>query len=115
MPTASATNRPTRARAALYARVFTTPRSGHGQGVGLQLDEPRAVAAYRGLTPIHEYPDQGESGATTSRPSFDAMMKAAQAGTFEQLLVWRLDRLGGLLPHLLNPPREGGRRAGRAA
>lgn len=30
------------------------------------------------------------------------MMKAAQAGKFEHLLVWKLDRLGRSLPHLLN-------------
>ncbi len=86
-------------RAALYARVSTT---NHGQDVGLQIDELRAVAAHRGLTLVHEYVDEGVSGATTSRPSFDAMMKAAQAGKFEHLLVWKLDRLGRSLPHLLN-------------
>lgn len=84
-------------RAALYARCST----GH-QEVGLQVDELRAVAAHRGLNLVAEFVDEGVSGATTSRPNFDAMMKAAQAGKFEHLLVWKLDRLGRSLPHLLN-------------
>lgn len=89
-------SRPT--RAALYARVSTT---GHGQDVGLQLDELRQVAAQRGLEVVAEYVDEGVSGATTSRPAFDEMMADAQAGRFGVLLVWKLDRLGRSLQHLL--------------
>ena len=41
-----------------------------------------------------EYVDEGVSGASTSRPGFDAMMRAAQAGKFEHLLN-SLDLLAG--------------------
>jgi hypothetical protein len=44
-------------RAALYARVST---SGHGQDVGLQLDELHPVAAQRSWVPS-EFVDEGVS------------------------------------------------------
>ena len=88
----------TRTRAALYARVSTI---GHGQDVQLQLDELRQVAAQRGWEIAGVYQDEGISGAKTSRPGLDQMMADAQAGRFDVLAVWRLDRLGRDLPHLL--------------
>jgi DNA invertase Pin-like site-specific DNA recombinase len=87
---------PTAPRAALYARCSTTNRD-----VDLQLDELRAVAAHRSLVVVEEYVDEGVSGAATSRPGFDAMMKAAQGRKFEHLLVWKLDRLGRSTAHLV--------------
>jgi YD repeat-containing protein len=50
-------------RTALYARVSTT---GHGQGVGLQLEELRQVARQRGWNVVAEHVDHGVSGATTT-------------------------------------------------
>ena len=55
-------------RAALYARVSTI---GHGQDVGLQLDELRQVAAQRGWDVVGIYEDAGVSGTRTSRPGLD--------------------------------------------
>ncbi len=86
-------------RAALYARVSTT---GHGQDVGLQLDELRQVAAQRGWTLHEEYVDAGVSGGKASRPALDRMMADAQAGRFDVVLIWKLDRLGRSLQHLLS-------------
>ena len=74
---------------------------GHGQDVGLQLDELRQVAAQRGWSIVGEYSDEGVSGAKTSRPQLDRMLADAQAGRFDLLAVWKLDRLGRSLPHLL--------------
>ena len=85
-------------RAALYARVSTV---GHGQDFGLQLDELRQVAAQRGWSVVAEFVDEGVSGAKTSRPQLDLMLADAQAGRFDLLAVWKLDRLGRSLPHLL--------------
>ncbi|MCK6566043.1 MAG: recombinase family protein [Dehalococcoidia bacterium] len=84
------TSKPTRPRAALYARVSTT---GHGQDVGLQLDELRQVAAQRGWDVVGIYEDAGVSGTKTSRPGLDRMLADAQAG--------KLDRLGRSLQHVL--------------
>jgi DNA invertase Pin-like site-specific DNA recombinase len=87
-------------RVALYARVSTVNK---GQDVGLQLDELRQVAAQRGWVVAEErvYVDDGVSGATESRPALDRLLADAQAGRFDLVAVWKLDRLGRSLQHLL--------------
>ncbi len=85
-------------RAALYARVSTV---GHGQDVGLQLDELRQVAVQRGWTIAAEYVDAGVSGVAVSRAGLDRMLADAQAGRLDVVAVWKLDRLGRSLQHLL--------------
>jgi DNA invertase Pin-like site-specific DNA recombinase len=75
-------------RAALYARVSTT---GHGQDVGLQLDELRQVAAQRRWQVV-EYVDEGVSGSKDSRPALDRMMADARRGKLDVVAVWRFDR-----------------------
>lgn len=85
-------------RVAIYARIST---SGHGQDVGLQLDELRQVAGQRGWNIVGEFIDEGISGAKADRPGLDAMMKAARLGKFDLVAVWKLDRLGRSLQHLL--------------
>ena len=84
-------------RVALYARVSTL----HGQDVGLQLDELRQVAGQRGWDLVEEYVDEGVSGAKASRPGLDRLLADAQRGRFDVVLVWKLDRLGRSLQHLL--------------
>ena len=88
----------TKVRSALYARVST---SGQGQDVGLQLEELRRVAQQRGWIVVEELTDEGVSGVKTSRPGLDRMLALAQAGKIDLLAVWKLDRLGRSLPHLL--------------
>ena len=85
-------------RAALYARVSTT---GHGQDVGLQLEELRTAAVLRGWDIAEEFVDRGVSGARESRPALDRMLADAQAGRVDVVVVWKLDRLGRSLQHLL--------------
>ena len=85
-------------RVAIYARVSTV---GKGQDAGLQLDELRQVAAQRGWVMVQEYVDDGISGSTESRPALNRMMADAQAGRFDLVAVWKLDRLGRSLQHLL--------------
>ena len=85
-------------RAALYARVSTT---GHGQDVELQLEELRRVAHQRGWRVAGEFVDNGVSGTTVSRPALDEMLDAARRGRLDVVCVWKLDRLGRSLQHLL--------------
>ncbi len=85
-------------RVALYARVSTV---NHGQDSGLQLEELRQVAAQRGWIVAKEYVDNGVSGSKTSRPALDQMLADAQAGRFDVLVVWKLDRLAQSLQTLL--------------
>jgi DNA invertase Pin-like site-specific DNA recombinase len=84
-------------RAALYARVSTT---GHGQDVGLQLDELRQVAAQRGWASV-DYVDEGVSGSKDRRPALDRMMADARTGRLDVVAVWRFDRFARNTAHLL--------------
>ena len=84
-------------RAAIYARVSTL----NGQSVEMQRRDLRELAVRRGFEIAGEYCDEGQSGAKASRPALDAMLADARRGKFRVLLVWRLDRLGRSLSHLV--------------
>ena len=88
---------PTIARIALYARVSTL----NGQNPHLQLDELREYAQRRGWTIAGEYVDLGVSGAKDSRPDLNRMLADAHARKFDAIAVWKLDRLGRSLRHLV--------------
>lgn len=85
-------------RAALYGRVSTT---GHGQDVRTQTEPLQAAAEQRGWSVVEVYTDIGISGAKETRPALDRMMTAARAGQVDVVCVWKLDRLGRSLSHLL--------------
>ncbi|MCM2473176.1 recombinase family protein [Rhizobium sp. CG5] len=80
-----------------YARVSTSD-----QNLDLQLQALTAAGCER------IFSDQGLSGASRARPgliqSFD------QLGAGDTLVVWRLDRLGRSLSHLIDVVAELGRR-----
>jgi DNA invertase Pin-like site-specific DNA recombinase len=88
----SATRQP---RAALYARVSTSD-----QTTDNQLLELRRYAEARGWQ-TKEFVDEGVSGAKESRPALDQLLKDARRRRFDLLVVWRLDRLGRNLRHLI--------------
>ncbi len=71
-----------------YARVST-----EDQNLALQIVALQKAGCERLFT------DQGISGATFVRPGLSAALDAACAG--DSLIVWRLDRLGRSLTHLV--------------
>ena len=81
---------------ALYARVSTD-----GQDPEVQLQALRAHAIQRGWTIVEEFVDHGFSGAKEKRPALDRLMKAAWAGKFQAVLVFRFDRFARSPKHLL--------------
>jgi DNA invertase Pin-like site-specific DNA recombinase len=85
-------------RAALYARVSTNDR----QDPDLQLRELRDHAGVRGWKVIDEYVDKGHSGAKDSRPALNRLMADARRRKFDVIAVWKLDRFGRSLRHLVN-------------
>lgn len=85
-------------RAALYARVSTTDK---GQDPELQLVDLRKAAEARGWSVVGEYTDNGVSGAKESRPALDRMLRDVKAKRVDVVAVWKLDRLGRSLQHLL--------------
>ena len=90
-------------RAALYARVSTT---GHGQDVGLQVEELERVAEQRGWEVIGVYTDKGISGSKDTRPELDDMMAACRRGQVDLVAVWRFDRFARSTRHLLTAMEE---------
>ena len=85
-------------RAAVYARVSTT---NHGQDVNMQLRELREFCERRGLEIAGEYTESA-SGAKDSRPELNRLMADAKQRRFDAVCVWKLDRFGRSLRHLVN-------------
>ena len=89
-------------RVALYARVST---SNGQQDPEMQLRELREYAKHRGLIIIGEYVDR-ISGSKDSRPALNQLMTDASRRKFDAVLVWKLDRFGRSLRHLVNAIAE---------
>lgn len=82
-------------RAALYGRVSTTDQTSENQFLELHQ-----FATARGWTVV-EYRDEGISGSRQSRPALDRLVRDAKRRRFDVLVVWKLDRLGRSLRHLI--------------
>jgi DNA invertase Pin-like site-specific DNA recombinase len=80
-----------------YARISTEEQS---------LDLQRDALARAGCGEMFE--DRGVSGVATHRPGLDAALKKIAHG--DVLVVWKLDRLGRSLPHLIETVRQLGAR-----
>jgi DNA invertase Pin-like site-specific DNA recombinase len=89
-------------RVALYARVST---SNGQQDPEMQLRELREFAEHRGLSVIGEYVDR-MTGSKDSRPALNRLMFDASRRKFDAVLVWKLDRFGRSLRHLVNAIAE---------
>jgi site-specific DNA recombinase len=80
-----------------------------GQDPEAQLQPLREMCRVRGWTIVHEYVDQGWSGASESRPALDELMAAVDAidvkkpatRKFEGIIVWKFDRLFRSTQHML--------------
>jgi DNA invertase Pin-like site-specific DNA recombinase len=90
-------------RVALYGRVSTI---GKGQDTDLQLRELREYTTQRGWTVAGEYVDAGVSGSKDSRPELNRLMLDAKQRKIDAVLVWKLDRFGRSLKHLVNALAE---------
>ena len=71
-----------------YARVST-----HEQNLAMQINALNSIGC------DHIYTDEGISGINPERPGLEAALAATRAG--DMLVVWRLDRLGRSLIHLV--------------
>jgi len=90
-------------RVALYARVSTL---NHGQSTEMQVVELREYCERRNWTAAGEYADSGISGTKEKRPELDRLMADAHRRRFDAILVWKLDRFGRSLRHLVNTLAE---------
>jgi DNA invertase Pin-like site-specific DNA recombinase len=85
-------------RVAIYARVSTL----HGQNPEMQLEELREYASRREWTIVDSYVDEGVSGSKESRPELNRLIADAHRRRFDAVLVWKIDRFGRSLKHLVN-------------
>jgi DNA invertase Pin-like site-specific DNA recombinase len=90
-------------RVGLYARVST---SNGQQDPEMQLRELREYAERRGWEVANVYTDAGVSGSKDSRPALNRLMADAKQRRIDAVLVWKLDRFGRSLRHLVNALAE---------
>ena len=88
-------------KVAIYVRVST-----NDQNETMQLKDLREYCERMQYTIYKEYIDIGESGAKTSRPQFNLFMEDMRKRLFDAVLVWKLDRMGRSLLHLLQIMEE---------
>ena len=94
---------PGRTKAAIYARVSTAH---NGQDPTMQTRELEEYCQRRGWQVAGTYVDAGISGSKESRPELDRLVADAHQRRFDAVLVWKLDRFGRSLRHLVNALAE---------
>ncbi len=84
-------------RVATYVRVSTASQTTENQC----LDLEKWTALRSDWTLVSTFDDSAVSGTCENRPALDAMLADARRGAFDLLLVWKIDRLGRSVKHLL--------------
>ena len=84
-------------KVAIYARVSTKD-----QNINTQLELCRKHCEAHKYDIFDEYIDIGESCKKQSRPAFDEMLKWLRRYRFHAVCVYKIDRIGRSLPHLVN-------------
>ena len=90
-------------KAAIYCRVSTDDQR-ERETIQLQRDHAQKYADLHGIEIVRFYEDDGVSGklALEERPSGQRLLRDAQAGQFDTVLVFKLDRLARSPRHCLN-------------
>lgn len=81
-------------RAAIYLRI-SLDQTGEGLAVDRQRDACQAIIAARGWERVDEYVDNSISATDSKRvrPGYDALMEGLDAGRFDAVVCYDLDRL----------------------
>ena len=82
-------------RVAIYIRVSQLDQHPENQAIELR----RYVAAHG--WDVVEFIEHGVSGARDTRPQLDAMLKLVYQKRVDAIVVWKLDRLGRSMRHLV--------------
>jgi DNA invertase Pin-like site-specific DNA recombinase len=72
----------------------------------MQVVELREYAVRRAWQIVEEYVDHGVSGMKESRPALNKLMSDAKQRRFDVVVVWKIDRFGRSLRHLVNSIAE---------
>ncbi len=84
-------------RAGIYYRISTADK----QSLDMQVKAVRDYCEREGLEIFKEYSDIGQSGKKESRPEFDLMLQDMRDKLFDCVVVYKLDRIGRSLSHLV--------------
>jgi DNA invertase Pin-like site-specific DNA recombinase len=84
-------------RAVLYARVSTLD-----QNVELQIDAMKEYCIRNKIAVVKTYVDNGVSGIREDRKALKEFLREAEKIKPDRFIVWKLDRLGRNLRHLLH-------------
>ncbi|MBU0958741.1 MAG: recombinase family protein [Nanoarchaeota archaeon] len=82
--------------AGVYYRVSTNEQS-----TGMQEKAIQDYCERENIPIAKEYKDIGESGSKSSRPEFDKLIQDMRNKTFDTIIVYKLDRIGRSLSHLV--------------
>lgn len=91
-----------RIRVALYARVSTEEQAEHGYSIEGQRDTISQYCKIYGKDVIGEYIDKGISGkAMSNRPALQNLLRDAERGSFDEVIVWKFNRMSRKTKDLL--------------
>ena len=84
-------------KAGIYYRVSTADK----QETGMQEKAIKDYCERESIEIYKEYSDIGQSGKKESRPQFDLMLNDMRNKIFDCVVVYKLDRIGRSISHLL--------------
>lgn len=79
-------------KAAIYSRVSTLDQE-RGASMLTQKTDDNRYAQKEGLLVTHDFSDV-QSGLKSDRAHYQEMLRAAKAGEFDHIIVWKIDRFG---------------------
>lgn len=85
----------------LYARVSTETQK-NGYSIQGQLNQLTEYCQFQGYEVVDEYTDRGISGKTMERPELQRMLKDANDGKLDCIMVYKTNRLARNTSDLLN-------------
>ncbi|MBJ8153499.1 recombinase family protein [Bacillus cereus] len=81
-------------RVVIYARVSTAEQAEEGYSIDAQLDVVKKRCEQEGRIVVGQYIDRGISGkAMENRPDLQRLLKDAKEGKFQEIWVWKTNRL----------------------
>jgi len=84
-------------KAVAYYRISTRDK----QDTAMQKKAVRDYCERKNIELLKEYQDIGQSGKKESRPDFDSMLNDLRVGLIDCIIVYKLDRIGRSLSHLV--------------
>ena len=81
-------------KVAIYVRVSTEEQAEHGYSIDAQLNTLRDYCRLYNKEVFHEYVDRGISGKEmTRREGLQRLLRDAEQGLFQEVLVWKFNRM----------------------